>query len=278
MASNNNNDNLFGNDDFFGGDDFGSNNGFNDNTWSDDGFGGDSFDNNLDGFNNQQNNTGGADAFDDAFSGAFDNDTGMDLNQPDNSQYNPNDTTQSGGLKKQSIITLVIGFILTVIVIVVASKLINSTKNNNTQVVINENTQTQQTQQSNQQSNQNVDNIMKTETSNIQQNTQTVITNTKDSNFTWSEITDNENVTFNSDLVDMTFTVTDIQHLARTVDTNNNLVVKTKILGSISGLTGTYELDIPYDKGIRLAIGNSFTVHVQLGSYNDKTVVGEIRY
>lgn len=76
----------------------------------------------------------------------------------------------------------------------------------------------------------------------------------------------------------MTFTITSIEHKARAVDTNNNLVVITTLQGSISGLSGTYELDIPYNKGVELVVGNSFTVHVQLGTYNGKTVVGEIQY
>ena len=34
----------------------------------------------------------------------------------------------------------------------------------------------------------------------------------------------------------MTFTVTSVKHYARSVDANNNLVIKTTIQGSISGL------------------------------------------
>ena len=96
--------------------------------------------------------------------------------------------------------------------------------------------------------------------------TQTQVVNK--SNESWIEITSGENVVFSADYAEMTFTITNIRHLTRVVDTNKNLVVKTTLQGSISGLSGTYELDIPYNKGVKLVVGNSFTVYVQLGSLN----------
>lgn len=97
-------------------------------------------------------------------------------------------------------------------------------------------------------------------------------------NTDWIEITSGENVVFSENYAEMTFTITNIKHLTRVVDTNKNLVIKTTLQGSISGLPGTYELDIPYNKGVKLVVGSNFTVYVQLGSFNGKTVVGEIRY
>ena len=130
-------------------------------------------------------------------------------------------------------------------------------------------------------SNVNVDNIMQENNQYVEQpstNTQTTVTNVVQDEFVWSTITDSEQVTFNNEYTDMVFTVTGIEHRARAVDANNNLLVKTTLTGSVSGLSGTYQLDVPYNKGIKLVVGNSFNVHVQLGSYNGKTVVGEIKY
>jgi gas vesicle protein len=185
---------------------------------------------------------------------------------------------QTGLAKKQSVILIAAGVIGIIVVVAIAAIIANKSSKKNQTASTNYTTTTTTN------SNQNVDNIMNSgnsysnSTSSTTTSQSTVITNTKDSNFTWSEITDSESINFNESYSDMTFTITQIQHKARVVDTNGNLVVKTTLLGSISGLPGTYELDIPYNKGIKLVVGNSFTVHVQLGSYNGKTVVGEVTY
>lgn len=187
------------------------------------------------------------------------------------------DATQGGrSLTNQSIIFIIVGIIGIILVIFIATRISNKSNKNEAQMnnimqqeqtTINENTEVN--------GNVNVDNIIKDNTTTVNKPSKVIV---KDDNFTWTDITNSENVNFNDEYVEMTFTVTSIQHKARTVDNNNNLVVKTKILGSISGLSGTYELDIPYNKGVKLVVGNSFTVHVQLGTFNDKTVVGEIKY
>ena len=94
----------------------------------------------------------------------------------------------------------------------------------------------------------------------------------------WSDITNNENITFNKEYVSAIFTVTNLKYEARKVDSNSNLEVRCLATGSISGVTGTYELILPYDKAIKLKNGDTFDVSVQLGSYNGKTVVGTVNY
>ncbi|MBO5386562.1 MAG: hypothetical protein J6A59_00230 [Lachnospiraceae bacterium] len=253
----------------FGSDDFGSSDfsGFD----SSSGFESDDFDS-----SNSFDLDNVSDSDDNQFAGSFDTDNSF-----------PDTPADNGTLGKKAIIMIAVGIIGIILVVIIASAITKATKN-----VGEQKAQSQQYQQDNtmgsanngvqQSANKNVDNIMQNsynqQNYSNQQSQQTVITNTKDDNFTWSEITSSENVVFNESYVDMTFTVTDIQHKARAVDTNGNLVVKTKLLGSISGLSGTYEIDVPYNKGVKLVVGNSFTVHVQLGSFNDKTVVGEILY
>lgn len=266
MADNTNNEfDSFGfTDDFnFGGD---NNDGFDSDPFgsSDDnsGFGDDSngFGNDNGGFGNDNN--------------GFD----KSLNDLSNQYQEQNNANEQRGLKKQSIILIVVGAVALILVLIIASGIskrshkqnqnTNSTQNNNTTQVS---------------SNENVDNVMNDDNGGTNQNQQgntqqNVVTNKVDDDFTWTIITANEEVQFNSQYTDSVFTVTNIEHKARVVDTNNNLVIITTLQGSISGLSGTYELDIPYDKGVQLVVGNTFTVHVQLGTYNGKTIVGEIKY
>lgn len=198
---------------------------------------------------------------------------------------NQQDTADSGqpapSNKKTIFIIITIGIAGLLLVFFIAAKIGN--KKQEAAVTPTEYVQT--TEQTSSRGSQNVDNIMSTGNSNTTTNQQSTANETRsvgyvldENNFNWVEISSTENVTFNDNYTDMTFTVTSIKHYARSVDTNNNLVIKTSLLGSISGLSGTYVLDIPYDKGVRLVVGDSFTVHVQLGTYNNKTVVGEINY
>ena len=50
------------------------------------------------------------------------------------------------------------------------------------------------------------------------------------------------------------------------------------VQGSLAGLDGTYNIELPYDKASKLKVGNTFSVNVQLGQYKQKTVVGEISW
>lgn len=92
----------------------------------------------------------------------------------------------------------------------------------------------------------------------------------------YTEITGEDDIELNDSLSDLTFTITDIKHYAKSDDTT--LRVKTVLKGAISGYTGTYELEVPYSKGIKLSIGDSFNVKCRLGSYNGKNVIEEISY
>ena len=220
---------------------------------------------------------------DDLFSGASQqsveqgNQFSDSLNNFDNQNQYQDMLAEQKNTKKQSIIFIIVGVVVLLIVLVVAGIFNNKQKNNNDTYSNNS------SQVVKQDANVNVDDIMSGGNNNKHKQNQStgqqsVITNKVNDGFTWTIITDNEQVQFNSDYSDMTFTITGIEHKARAVDTNNNLVVITTLHGSISGLSGTYELDVPYNKGVKLVVGNSFTVHVQLGTYNGKTVVGEIQY
>ena len=94
----------------------------------------------------------------------------------------------------------------------------------------------------------------------------------------WIEVDGSSNITFNDEYINSVFTVTSISHSVKVVDSEKNLMIKTTLVGTLDGIRGTYELEIPYSKGIQLKVGNYFSVEVQLGNYNGKKVVGEIRY
>lgn len=95
----------------------------------------------------------------------------------------------------------------------------------------------------------------------------------------WVKFTEASGLTFATNYTDATFTITDINHYVKVVDSENNVEVKTVLTGSLSGFIGTYELEVPYYKGIKLNIGNHFDVKVQIGKTSGgKMVVGEIAY
>lgn len=251
----NNFDDLDFGDTDFGNDSF-NNNGF-DNNGFDDGFGSDSFgDDSFDSNDNQNSSFG--DSLD---------------NMQENSSVGQNST-----LKKYSWVMVIIGIVIVMIVIIISS---NISKKKRNQTANNSNATTQIEQTTTQANDMNANNILETNsTPDVQSNNmeqQIVINSTTDDNFEWYTIDDKADIDFSQN-VDLTFTITSITHRARKIDTNNNLVVETVLLGSLSGMSGTYEIHVPYNKGVKLNVGMNFTVHVQLGSYNDKTVVGNISY
>lgn len=270
------------------------NNGFDnfDSFGNDDGFVGDSFDDfgdfGSDSFNSE-------DSFDSSF-GIDDTSNQPDLSMTNNgsafaddsqtysnSDFSEDSVEEAGALSKKSLIIIGAGVLALILVIIIASAVTKSIKNKNELKAQQEVIQTQQVVEQRPAS--NVDNILGEgntqqviEQQPVVQTQTTVVNNIKSDDTVWTEITANEAVEFRQDATDMTFTITGIHHKARAVDNNSNLVVKTTLSGSISGLSGTYEIDVPYNKGIKLVVGDSFTVHVQLGTYNGKTVVGEILY
>ena len=83
-------------------------------------------------------------------------------------------------------------------------------------------------------------------------------------------------VQFNDDTVKSRFQITGIKHYAKTVDGNNNLAMKTVLVGTLDGINGTFEMEVAYSRGRHLKLGMDFPVRVEMGSYNGKSVVGEI--
>ena len=59
---------------------------------------------------------------------------------------------------------------------------------------------------------------------------------------------------------------------------NNDKQLRGILSGSISGLAGTYKLEVPADVATNLQIGQQFTVEYQLQDMGDYKLVGHIQY
>lgn len=101
---------------------------------------------------------------------------------------------------------------------------------------------------------------------------------TNSDNSGWVSFNGDNEVDFNG-YTELSFTVTSINHFAKVVS-NNNIMVKTVLTGSISGLNGVYEVTVPYDKGSKLYVGATFDISTQLGttSNGDIVVIGDIQF
>lgn len=80
-----------------------------------------------------------------------------------------------------------------------------------------------------------------------------------------------------SNIINGDFTVTSIKAYVKDSKTGEK-TVKAVVTGGISGLSGTYELEIPYSKAEKLAVGDSFSVKYRIAKLNDYTIVGDISY
>lgn len=253
--------------------------------------------NGFDGFDDTGFNSSGSNMGSDDFGFGFDDDTsfdstntnsGLDDNELGDFDFEENTQDSTGqfdgafdtndnytedesisDVKKQGILFVIVGVIAVIVIIFIATNIVNKpNKQNEVVESVEVNTEVQKDS-----------NTLSSKTTETKSNTSVTNNDNYVSNeFDWVSITANENIQINSSTSDMVFTVTSIEHKARTVDTKGNLVVKTRLLGSISGMTGTYEIDIPYNKGNKLVVGDSFTVKVLLGTFKDKTVVVDIRY
>lgn len=255
----------------------------------------DNFDS-LSEFDDEQGSSNNLDSssttFEDGFSDSFDEGFGNSNNkQYSNNDFPENSAGDASKLGKKSFIMIAVGICVLILVIIVASVITRSAKKRNQETQVYNEIDTQH--DVNNQPSKKVDatDLMNSEPqqhsdANEQDSTQqdnVVINNVKEGGTVWTEITaeDKDNVTFKDGLTDMMFTVTGISHKARAVDASETLVIKTTLTGSIAGLPGTYEIDVPFDKGVKiqeLGIGTQFTVHVQLGEFKGRTVVGNITY
>lgn len=157
---------------------------------------------------------------------------------------------ESKSVKKAAILLGIAGFAVVVIVFIIASSVKNGSKPSNPAK----------------------------ESENVAASSQITVT----SNTNWIELSSKDKVTVKEALKG-TFTVAEVKSYARVTDgTNHSIQTKSIVKGTIGGLVGLYEIEIPYDKALYLGIGNTFEVEYDiLTAENMKSgavLVGEVRY
>lgn len=183
-------------------------------------------------------------------------DSGFDSSEFDsmtNSNEDIEDVDTAKGLKKNTIIVIIAGLVIIIAALMIWKKASASGQKS---------VYTQSADEVSQESN-------------YQQSNNIAESNVSNSSSEWTTLSGDQTID-NIKEVESQFTVTSIEHLAR--KSGNEMQIKTHLRGSLSGLTGVYDLDVPYEKGTKLKVGDVFTVTVEVGSYNDSTVVGVIRF
>ncbi|MBO5387765.1 MAG: hypothetical protein J6A59_06430 [Lachnospiraceae bacterium] len=92
----------------------------------------------------------------------------------------------------------------------------------------------------------------------------------------WQKFDSTNEIQFISEPVNLSFTVTKVENYVKFVNDSNDMMVKTIATGALDGYTGTYEVELPYDKGSLLQPGAKLLVNVQVGEYKGMSVVGEL--
>lgn len=90
----------------------------------------------------------------------------------------------------------------------------------------------------------------------------------------WTIIDADKNVDLSSE-VSGVFTVTSVKHMARS--NGNETEVKTIVSGSISGLTGKYELELPYSLARFLTVGNTLKLKYKIGQVNGNSIISDLK-
>ena len=95
-----------------------------------------------------------------------------------------------------------------------------------------------------------------------------------DTNGGWTVIEPDKSIDLDSE-VSGVFTVTKIKHMARSNGVETE--VKTVASGSISGLTGTYDLELPYSLARFLTVGNTLKLKYKIGQINGSSIISDFK-
>ena len=239
----------------------------------------------IDFGNNQQDNSWqgqqgqGADLFNSDFD---DNESLLGGNELGNQNSGGNAQVNSATTKKTALVAIGAGVVILLIVAIAGGAIAKNAKKNKSQqqAVQQQSIQERYSQGANVNTGDQSLNGLTGDQVSYPKSTNAVGGNTAQSqqstgNDYWKSFGSSSGITFNSEYTDLTFTVTGIEHFVATPD-SNDIVLKTVLTGSLSGLAGTYKLEVPYSKGSKLNTGVSFTVHVLFGNYKGKTVIGDI--
>lgn len=191
------------------------------------------------------------------------------LDNSDTDSDTDSDQQSPNNVRKTAIFAIICGVILIIVVFAV----VNIITGLGDKQPKNDAVSSQTTVNSN--SNNNTNN-----TSYSQNNSNTISTPTVSSNeASWVKFEDTSSeISFNEEYIDSIFTVTNHTDYVK-VANDSSIMVKTVLIGALSGYTGTYELEVPYNMGRLVTDGMSFDVEVQIGiTKSGQKVIGEIRY
>ena len=78
--------------------------------------------------------------------------------------------------------------------------------------------------------------------------------------------------------VDASFKITSIVYNITKYDSEGQGVLTAHLKGTVAGLDGTYELEIPYEKAIKLKVGDAFAITYQTIRVGGNIVIVNIKY
>lgn len=243
-----------------------------------------SFDNDNDNLDEFE---GELEGFEDEFGGDFGDDeySTYDLTTDDGSSsdidfgFDTYDTGENeeeeGGAGKAGIILVILGILVIAVVGFVASRLVGKTEHIPDNGIVEEkdieegdNNYPVETNGA----------VVETESPENRHESNNNVSYNEKENSEWSEITSSEDVEIHEDYIAAVYTITGIKHIARKTDDSGSLEIKTTLKGSISGLGGTYELTLPYNKGIKVKFGDQFNVMILVGEYRSNLVLLDVKF
>lgn len=113
----------------------------------------------------------------------------------------------------------------------------------------------------------------------INQGSQAIIENSTEDK--WKEFTNNSmQIQFNKNYQTAKFSIQKVKHFVCVQEQDSDYIqVKTTLTGSIAGFPGVYQIDVPYSLGASLQANTEpFDVQILVGTYEGRTVIGDIRY
>lgn len=108
----------------------------------------------------------------------------------------------------------------------------------------------------------------------VQQPIQQLVQQPVQADVDWTVIEADKTINLDSE-VTAVFTVTGIKHLAK--QTGVETAVKSVATGSISGLSGTYDIELPYSLARFVTVGNTLKLKYKIGQINGQSVVSDLK-
>lgn len=188
------------------------------------------------------------------------------LNQPINSS-----SESSSDVKKTALKLVVLGALILLVVIILGT-LIKKPKNQREQPISTGNSNYSIAQ--NQHFNDNMGGIVGQNPQYVQ-NTQNQGVQASTADGGWREFSSSNDLVLDTDYKELDFTITDVNHY---VKDDGQIRIKTILTGAISGLTGTYDVEVPYSVGMKCSASTTgtFKVRVRMGRIGEHTVVADI--